>query len=239
MLNSGRGSQREPCRHLVVERSSWQSSLTLEFLLILFRNPAPVGLGNYMYINIPLFTGFHISQLVVWDFWTINCSPHENLFNLSMSARVAFLASNCWFRFGLQVDAANAWKAQKEMGEVTSDHTFKPKLRSELCCRFFGRGMEKKNHPKMIPKNVGYLLDWLRISLFLGVFFWWGWGEVEGWIYSVSMDRWSPYCCHIFNGICIRPFRKIRNYAGVTQAWGTLLCDTMFWKIMVTSSKDC
>ena len=70
-------------------------------------------------------------------------------------------------------------------------------------------------------------------------FFLWGWGEVEGWIYSVSMDRWSPYCCHIFNGICIRPFRKIRNYAGVTQAWGTLLCDTMFWKIMVTSSKDC
>lgn len=28
-----------------------------------------------------------------------------------------------------QVEAAVARKAQKEMGEVTSDHTFKPKLR--------------------------------------------------------------------------------------------------------------
>jgi hypothetical protein len=29
-----------------------------------------------------------------------------------------------------EVEAANLKKAQKEMGEVTSDHTFKPKLRS-------------------------------------------------------------------------------------------------------------
>ncbi len=33
-------------------------------------------------------------------------------------------------RDSIQVDAANARKAQKEMGEVTSDHTFKPKLRN-------------------------------------------------------------------------------------------------------------
>jgi len=69
------------------------------------------------------------------------------------------------------VDAANAQKAQKEMGEVTSDHTFKPKLRSELCCRFFGRGMEKQNHPKMIPKNVVYLLDWFEMFFVPGRFF--------------------------------------------------------------------
>ena len=31
------------------------------------RNPAPVDM-----VNIPLFTGFYTSQVVVWDFWTIN-----------------------------------------------------------------------------------------------------------------------------------------------------------------------
>lgn len=37
-----------------------------------------------------------------------------------------------------QVEAANAKKAQKEMGEVTSDHTFKPKLRSKATNRSLG-----------------------------------------------------------------------------------------------------
>ena len=31
------------------------------------RNPAPADM-----VNIPLFTGFYTSQVVVWDFWTIN-----------------------------------------------------------------------------------------------------------------------------------------------------------------------
>ena len=39
----------------------------------------------------------------------------------------------------IQVDAANARKAQKEMGEVTSDHTFKPKLRNPGILNGLGR----------------------------------------------------------------------------------------------------
>ena len=38
------------------------------------RNPAPVDM-----VNIPLFTGFYISHVVVWDFWTINrITPPRN-----------------------------------------------------------------------------------------------------------------------------------------------------------------
>ena len=38
------------------------------------RNPAPVDM-----VNILLFTGFYTSQVVVWDFWTINSMGLENL----------------------------------------------------------------------------------------------------------------------------------------------------------------
>ena len=35
------------------------------------RNPAPVDV-----VDIPVFIGFYTSQVVVWDFWTINSSTH-------------------------------------------------------------------------------------------------------------------------------------------------------------------
>ena len=175
--------------------------------------------------------------------------------------RVAFLPSNCWFRFGLQVDAANARKAQKEMGEVTSDHTFKPKLRSELCCRFLGE-VWKRDHPKMIPKRCrlkplkkkqriptmmgwkiwlfwvfmlgfsGVFLGLVEFSLFLCIFCG---GEVEDWMYpGFSMDFESLLLPHLQWDLykTVWKNKKLRRRGGHYY-------DTMFFKIMVTSSKDC
>ena len=183
----------------------------------------------YIYIYINWLSGISEPSTLFKLRWT----PFQ-LIHVSYRFRLSLLWFQIQFRWMLPMHGRHKKRWEKWLLIIPSNQS------SGVSCAAVGGEVWKRDHPKMIPKNVVYLLDWLRCSLFLGVlFFLWGWGEVEGWIYSVSMDRWSPYCCHIFNGICIRPFRKIRNYAGVTQAWGTLLCDTMFWKIMVTSSKDC
>ena len=218
-------------------RGSPASPLSFFWYCWWFRNPAPVGLGDYMYINIPLFTGFHISQLVVWDFWTINCSPHENLFNLSMRPRRVSTVE-LLVQIRASGGCCQCTEGTKRDGRSDFWSYLQTKAQEWVVLPFFGRGMEKKIIQKWFQKMsvicwIGWdgLCSWAFFVFFVVV----GWGGGLD-VSRVSMDPWSPYCCHIFHGICIKPFGEIRNYAGVGDI--TMWYD-VFLKIMLTSSKDC
>ena len=66
-----------------IDCSSWNDVSDKQGLLyhtVDGRNPAPVDM-----VNIPLFTGFSTSQVVVWDFWTINSMSPSVCLNLNIT----------------------------------------------------------------------------------------------------------------------------------------------------------
>ena len=72
-------------------------------------------------VDIPLFTGFRTCQVVVWDFWTINCS-------------VGFCHQNCE---AMQVEGpANAWRKNPRSSSVKNISS--TKVHSFSCAKFLG-----------------------------------------------------------------------------------------------------